>query len=48
MLSIHLYSLGYKAQVQISTRRAKELRGARTQPLWLLMSPGHFSALLPA
>jgi len=41
------YSPGYAVQKQISTREAKEIRAQDEQPVWLLMSPGHWSALIP-
>ena len=41
------YSPGYAVQKQIPTRTAKEIRAQDEQPVWLLMSPGHWSALIP-
>ena len=49
LLGLHHYKPGYQAQQQISMHRALELRKLprTSQPLWVLMSPDHWSALLP-
>ena len=41
------YPLGWEVQRQISMREAKEIRARNCEamPYWLLMSPGHLSAL---
>ena len=48
-LTIMEYVPGYAVARQISMREAREWRESkeRQQPVWLLMSPGHWSALLP-
>ena len=48
LLSMHHYRPGYAPQQQIPMRRALELRSqVAPRVLWLLMSPSHWSALLP-
>ena len=48
LLDIHHYQPGYSAQRQISKRTAHNLRFcALTEPIWLLLEKGHWSALLP-
>ena len=41
------YAPGYAAQLQLSMREAVELRTSSEQPIWVLLEPAHFSALLP-
>ena len=49
LLDIHHYQPGYAAQRQISKRTASSLRfSALTEPIWLLLENGHWSALLPS
>ena len=48
LLGIHHYQPGYAPQRQISMRTACNLRHfALAEPMWFLMEPGHWSALLP-
>ena len=47
VLAIHHYMPGYHVQQQIAMRRALEIRKGQKQPLWILMSQGHWSALKP-
>ena len=44
---LYKYLPGYAAQSQISMREAHELRNSDEQPIWVLLEPDHFSALLP-
>ena len=46
LLSIFHYRPGYVVQQQISMRAAVKMRNQPEQPLWLLMSQGHWSAAL--
>ena len=46
MLVLYEYVPGYAVARQLSMREAKERRESEHQPLWLLMSPNHWSALL--
>ena len=46
-LVIYEYVPGYAVAQQLSMSEAKERRAGDQQPLWLLMSPSHWSALLP-
>ena len=41
------YQPGYAVQLQLSMHEALELRNSREQPIWVLLEPNHFSALLP-
>ena len=46
LLSIFEYKPGYSVQRQLSMRKTRERRtSASQQPLWVLMSPNHWSAL---
>ena len=47
VLAIHHYMPGYHVQQQIAMRRTLEIRKGQKQPLWILMSQGHWSALKP-
>ena len=48
LIGIHEYKPGYDVAVQLSMREAKVLRDqGDMQPVWLLMSDAHWSALLP-
>ena len=42
------YAPGYAAQLQLSMREAVKLRTSSEQPIWVLLEPMHFSALLPS
>ena len=46
-LVMYEYAPGYGAQTQLTMRDARERRKQEEQPIWLLMSPNHWSALLP-
>ena len=46
MISIFEYKPGYAVQSQLSMREARVRRSSASQPLWVLMSPSHFSALV--
>ena len=45
LLGIHHYRPGYSVQRQISMRTARSIRSSGAAPLWILMEPGHWSAL---
>ena len=45
LLSIFEYKPGYSVQRQLSMREVRERRTSASQPLWVLMSPDHWSAL---
>ena len=47
LLVLSEYMPGYAAAQWISMQDAKERRTRAQQPVWLLMSPSHWSALLP-
>ena len=47
-LVLSKYAPGYAPQRQISMREAVELRTSSEQPIWVLLEPNHFSALLPS
>ena len=47
-LAIVCYEPGYGTQEQISMRSACKKREEQVKCLWLLLTQGHFSALLPA
>ena len=46
-LMIMHYNVGYEVAKQISMHKAHELRALPRQPIWLLLSPGHFNSLKP-
>ena len=47
-LLLSKYAPGYAPQLQLSMREAVALRTSSEQPVWVLLEPNHFSALLPS
>ena len=47
-LVLSKYAPGYSPQLQLSMREAVALRTSSEQPVWVLLEPNHFSALLPS
>ena len=47
-LGLSKYAPGYAPQLQLSMREAVALRASSEQPVWVLLEPNHFSALLPS
>ena len=47
-LVLSKYMPGYEVQRQLLMREAVALRNNSKQPIWLLLEPNHFSALLPS
>ena len=46
-LVLSKYAPGHAPQLQLSMREAVALRTSSEQPIWVLLEPDHFSALLP-
>ena len=47
-LVLDMYMPGYEVSKWISMREAVRLRNNTPEPIWVLLEPGHFSALLPS